>query len=185
MKYLSKSILKRGFTLIEMVVTLSIIAILAVVITTQFGGDSAKATKLLSDMTVIKKGMLRYQLDNGKYPENFYNMTQSTDVWSFSDRATWNGPYIDRKENFADISMIKVDGIDGAGMDIEIDPMGFEGSSVPGYSRVVYLRAFNLPESIIIEALKKCNATAGVVNFSNSNCAGGSGVFSYYVGPLR
>ncbi len=176
-----------------MVVTLSIIALLAVLVTTQFSGDSAKATKILSDLVVIKKSILQYQMDNGKYPHSFYNLLNSSNLPAHSDKSTWGGPYLEKIDYFAGSSqLMKVNGIDGAYIAMTAVPIGHLGSvGPPGYTQSVILHVFDIPRGVAAELMKKCVGDEMLMDFSKGICArganggGGPEFVSYYVGLKR
>ncbi len=188
------SILKRGFTLLEMVVTLSIIAILAVVVTTQFSGDSAKATKILHTAETIKKAMLRMKMDTGRYPCTLDVLWDPSlpplgnDNCLSAAGATWNGPYTEK--------------IDSSSAEFPVAhspvPLPYGGlAPISGYRTAEILYVFNIPESVASELMKKCSGndavnTTDAANFADGNCyledwAGGPGPYTllYLVGLTR
>ncbi len=163
------SILKRGFTLIEMVVTLSIIAILAVVITTQFSGDSAKAAKLLADAESIRKAALRFKTDTGYYPcsLNALMTKESFDIpheyrsCSFAGGSQWAGPYLEKG--------IKT-GLDNVEMIITRYQRGW-GAAPESLGFPYIVSIVGVPEGIAKEFVKKCSGLEYfAANFTNSKC---------------
>ena len=61
---------EQGFTLLEMMIVLVIIAVIAGLITVNVMGrpDEAKATTTRSNITSINAALKMYRLDNGNYP---------------------------------------------------------------------------------------------------------------------
>lgn len=63
---------QRGFTLLEIIVVVAIIAILAAYIAPKISGrvDDARVTKAKSDIRVLESALELYKLDNFTYPES-------------------------------------------------------------------------------------------------------------------
>lgn len=61
---------KRGFTIVELLIVIVVIAILATITVVAYRGitDSAKNTSLLSAMDVYEKALMQYQIKYGSYP---------------------------------------------------------------------------------------------------------------------
>lgn len=74
---MSTRTLKKGFTLIEVMVVLSILAIIAVLAYNFFGGTMKEATltqnaaKIADDMRVLDDGYAKHYLDASAYPANY------------------------------------------------------------------------------------------------------------------
>lgn len=88
----------KGFSLIELIIALSLIVILAGAVLSRFAGVSVKgkATRLMDDMDEIKKAMTMYYQDTGKWPQT----NNIACLWSQDDtpaelQTLWRGPYID------------------------------------------------------------------------------------------
>ncbi len=177
------TLFKRGFTLLEMVVTLAIIAVLATLVGTQFSGDSSKATKLLSDMTNIKNSVNRAKFDMGGIPTRLdvlWDSQLATAGNMYSGVAgvrTWAGPYIERMPNTAGV--LNFDTL-ADGVTVAIDDEASTGAS-PDFGtfpsgKVYVLTAVNVPRGIAAEFMKKCSGndalsgTPAPANFGNSNC---------------
>jgi prepilin-type N-terminal cleavage/methylation domain-containing protein len=182
MKNFSKSIIQRGFSLIEMVVVLSIIAVLAVLFTTQFSGDKAKATKILSDMEAIKKAVLRFRMDTGEYPCDlrilleevpYYHgeATNPNRLCRWSSGASWAGPYLEKGIHQNGTHQI-ASGIEGADMFLTRFQRGWGGGDVSlGFPRMIML--YPVPRGVAMEFIKQCTGSEEwwVQNFNNGKCA--------------
>ncbi|MFA5935162.1 MAG: prepilin-type N-terminal cleavage/methylation domain-containing protein [Candidatus Paceibacterota bacterium] len=72
---------KKGFTLIEILVVVSIIGIIAAVIVTNLNSAKVKAVgiKSVTELDQLKKALELYRTDNGKYPGEGVNMIYDRD----------------------------------------------------------------------------------------------------------
>jgi|SRR6056297_446522 len=104
-----KSRAKRGFTLAELLVVVSIIGLLMALVLANFGDarDFAKLSRAKNDMSAIAKGMKVYEIDIGELPprdggintsDNFPNDQEEwrevVDALMNSDGDDWQGPYL-------------------------------------------------------------------------------------------
>lgn len=78
----------RGFTLVELMVVIAIIAVLAGIIipTAMKGIDKSKVSRAIADVKAVKAAAVEYYADNGSWP---------TDTNDFTS-ADGNDPYIDK-----------------------------------------------------------------------------------------
>lgn len=88
-----KKMLKRrsGFTLVELLIVIIIIGILAgaMLLVAGSGGDSAEATKIISDLRSLKSAALLYYADHPINPQ----MPNTTDLQKYMDRVLGASSY--------------------------------------------------------------------------------------------
>ncbi|PCJ27742.1 MAG: type II secretion system protein GspG [SAR86 cluster bacterium] len=83
-----------GFTLIEILVVMAIIAMLAVMVAPNIFNQRAGAMRdaTLSQISALETALDTHLLDVGEYPDSLDGLMEN-DV----DRAAWNGPYLRRE----------------------------------------------------------------------------------------
>ena len=83
---------KKGFTLVELLIVIAVIAILATIVTpTAFKAlDKSKVSTVEADYKAIKTATLNFHADTGKWPTDSLDFTTKP-----SGVSGWNGPYID------------------------------------------------------------------------------------------
>lgn len=88
--------LKRGFTLIEMLVVILILSILAALIVPKLVGhaDDAKVAAAKSDIATLQSALEQYRLDNGRYPTTDEGLSVLT--VRPSNAPNWKGPYLEK-----------------------------------------------------------------------------------------
>jgi len=93
MKYRNR--LKRGFTLIELVVVILILAILAALIVPRIVGrtDDAKRSKAASDISTLRGQVQMYKTDVGDFPETLMDLRTRPSEGADG----WRGPYLDKE----------------------------------------------------------------------------------------
>jgi len=89
----SGSVLRRAFTLVEMLLVVTIIGILAALVIPKIVGRSeqARQTAARSDISAVKTALDMFEVDNGYYPKNLQDLFQPP-----RDAKNWHGPYLDK-----------------------------------------------------------------------------------------
>ena len=111
-----KKLTRRGFTLPEILVTVTVIAVLAAVVvpTVLQYVSKGDAPSVLSEIDAIKKGMIGFTADTRHYPQTLQQLTATIAVsstaacssavdlcdlkgvnYAIADKNLWNGPYFE------------------------------------------------------------------------------------------
>ena len=82
-----------GFTLIEILVVMAIIAMLSVMVAPNLFRQQAGAMRdvALTEISTLEAALDIYRLDVGEYPDSLDGLMEDD-----TDRASWNGPYLRR-----------------------------------------------------------------------------------------
>jgi general secretion pathway protein G len=127
------SLTRRAFTLVEMLLVITIIGILAALVVPKMMGRSEQARQAAAraDLASVKTALDAFEIDNGYYPRNLGDLIQQP-----GDAKNWRGPYLDkipqdpwgnnyvytcpgrRNANGYDLSSIGPDGKEGTDDDI-------------------------------------------------------------------
>jgi general secretion pathway protein G len=85
---------RRAFTLVEILLVMTIISILAAIVIPKMVGRSeqARQTAVRADISSIKTALDAFEVDNGYYPKSLQDLIQQP-----SNAKNWHGPYL---ENF-------------------------------------------------------------------------------------
>lgn len=166
-----------GFTLIELIVVLAVIVALSTFVASKFTGDSSKAVKLFADMKTLSDSVQRAVVDLGGVPSklsvlwNKADATSSNMYNSIAATNSWSGPYIERQATDSNNAITATSIADSTTIAIarEAANLSTNGGNL---TWVYYLRASNVPNAVIIEAIKKCANTDTVANatFINGQC---------------
>ncbi len=80
-----------GFTLIEILVVMAIIAMLAVLVAPNVFNQQAGAMRdaATAEISTLSAALDMYRLDVGRYPDSLDGLMRND-----SNRAAWNGPYL-------------------------------------------------------------------------------------------
>ena len=83
---------RRAFTLVEMLLVITIIGILAALVIPKMVGRSEQARQAAAhaDLSSIKTALDAYEVDNGFYPKSLQDLIQQP-----SNARNWHGPYLD------------------------------------------------------------------------------------------
>ena len=84
----------KGFTLLELMIVVIIIAVLAALITPKFFGSKEKAmrARTLSDIKVLESAVQRFKLDMDRYPQTLDELVTNP---ADNDQNKWGGPYVE------------------------------------------------------------------------------------------
>ncbi len=88
-----KSKIENGFTLVEMLLVITIIGILAALVIPKMVGRSEQARQAAAhaDLSSIKTALDAFEVDNGFYPKNLQDLLQQP-----NNAKNWHGPYLDK-----------------------------------------------------------------------------------------
>lgn len=107
-KITMKNLLKKGFTLVELLVVITILAIISVVAYQNFwwAVDKATSWRKVNDISTIETALQQYKADNNNYPfTDVYN--SSTNVWWYNSGTTANPSNIIKvTNNWAEIATV-------------------------------------------------------------------------------
>lgn len=116
MKFLNLSKQKqRGFTIVELLIVIVVIAILAAITIVAYNGVQARGrdARRVSDMQAIVKALEMYKADNGQYPVVAYSGTGSLGGWEVSAKEA-SGEFLAPLKNYGFSSGVPVDPINDA-----------------------------------------------------------------------
>jgi general secretion pathway protein G len=84
---------RQGFTLVEMLLVITIIGILAALVVPKMMGRSEQARDAAAraDIASIKTALDAYEVDNGYYPRNIGELLQQP-----GNAVHWHGPYLEK-----------------------------------------------------------------------------------------
>ena len=88
---------ERGFTLIEIIVVMVILAVLATLIVPRFTGrtEQARRSKAIADIANLKTALDMYEADNGSYPSTEQGLQALREAPTTEPPAdNWKGPYL-------------------------------------------------------------------------------------------
>lgn len=91
----NRSRIRKGFTLIELVVVILILAILAALIVPRIVGrtDDAKRAKAASDISTLRSQVQVFKVDVGTFPEQLMDLRTRPSEGADG----WRGPYLDKE----------------------------------------------------------------------------------------
>ena len=95
--------IKKGFTLVELLIVIIIIAVLAAIAIPKFSSSSqrSKESSLRANLKLVRNAIDLFRADTGAYPANMAGLTTSTTSGLNTSAATctiaatdWRGPYL-------------------------------------------------------------------------------------------
>lgn len=91
---------RRGFTLVEILVVIAIIATLAsaVVLTISRKPEEAKVAKAKGDIAQLESVLEVFRIDMGRYPSDEEGLQSLITAPDTEDATRWKGPYLKRLE---------------------------------------------------------------------------------------
>lgn len=84
---------RRGFTLVEVLLVMTILAIMAGLVLPKITGKSQQAREdaVRAQCDAFKTGLNMFEVDNGYYPRDMKALVEKP-----HDAANWHGPYLDK-----------------------------------------------------------------------------------------
>ena len=92
--------MKKGFTLIELMIVVIIIAALAAMVVPRLAGRTEQAKKAIARADInsnISMALKLYELDNGAFPTTQEGLDALLSKPSSAAASNWNGPYLEKK----------------------------------------------------------------------------------------
>jgi general secretion pathway protein G len=82
---------RQGFTLVELLLVLTILGILAAIVVPKFTGrtEQARVTAARTQISTFSTALEAYEIDNGSYPRSLEELVQQP-----RDAQNWKGPYL-------------------------------------------------------------------------------------------
>jgi prepilin-type N-terminal cleavage/methylation domain-containing protein len=168
-----RNALQRGFTLVEIMVVIGIMAILSAVVMMTASTDSSKATALFASMTTTSDSLERMKMDVGCYPTDMSALwvranASAANMWCGQDgTSAWDGAYLKTAPFDTTNQAIEVSNI---APNAEIAFSREAGGSNGFY---YFLHGTALPNAIVLDALLKCNGSnSTAATFSTGKCRG-------------
>lgn len=162
-----------GFSIVEVMVIIGIMALFASIYMVSTSTDSSKATALLSSMQTASDSLERLKMDAGCFPvdpEALWTKSAATssNMWCGEDATnSWDGPYM--KPVPFDTTNQALESYN-VGSAVEVTFTRETGGSNGYY---YYLHAANLPTGVVEAALLKCNGSkTATTTFDDSKCRG-------------
>lgn len=162
-----------GFSLIELLVALTLLSVLAVAISGAFDGSRSRAQSLLSMMSELGSAQARQKNDTGCYvntPIALYDMAKGRDMsQNYCGRVqtkTWNGPYVSRFTANATGEIVADKIAEGVLVSFQRE--------AGGMGKRYYIRATAVPVDVARQFLQECNndsaEVTGAASFNTNKC---------------
>jgi general secretion pathway protein G len=93
-----KTLRRRAFTLVEMLLVLTILAILAGIVLPKLSGNTEKAkrTAVATEIASFKTALGMYEIDMGQFPQGRNGLQALMIRPNGAGSASWKGPYLDK-----------------------------------------------------------------------------------------
>lgn len=149
--------LQKGFTLIEILVALSILSVLALLASNSFDGSRTKAQVMISVAKQIGDANIQLKIDTGCFVSNpkalFDQATALVPANNFCNRPfgnTWARPYLAQYPTDASDNLV----VDKISAGVTISLPNFETSA--GMKKY-YVSFQNVPTDVLTQAMIECN----------------------------
>ena len=95
----TNSLRQRGFTLVEMLLVLTILAILAGIVIPNLANkaERARVTAAKTEVATLASALTEYEIDNGSYPKTSDGL-QALIVKPRGGNDAWKGPYLQKNK---------------------------------------------------------------------------------------
>lgn len=96
MNHRRNPVVRRAFSLIELLLVLVILAVLAAIVVPKFTGrgQQARETAAKANISILSNALAQFEIDTGRYPTNDEGLEALVRQPSGADG--WRGPYIER-----------------------------------------------------------------------------------------
>lgn len=156
--------IQKGFTLIEMVIAIGILAMMAAIAVFSYNGDKSRAGLLVGLLDGYANAEKMLKSNTSCYSKSLSGLNNPTDAnpsWCGADLTKqWAGPYATPFDVDASL-FVKASALspDMILTTVRV-PSTFGGSSstIPSYKW--YIAAINVPDGILTEAMTTCNGAA-------------------------
>jgi prepilin-type N-terminal cleavage/methylation domain-containing protein len=144
-----------GFTLIEIVIAVGILAILIAMAWPKEDPDKAKAVAMIQAMDTIGQGAVRLRIDAGCYPLRpdalYVKASAATSSCGLDLQPQWRGPYMSTGTTDATGNIM--------GPNIASTMTYGLSSAAGGAGTQYFVHAANVPNTVIKRALEQCNGS--------------------------
>lgn len=92
--------MRKGFTMIELMIVVIIIAALAAMVVPRLAGRTEQAKNAIAQADInsnIGMALKLYELDNGRFPTTQNGLNALLSKPSSASASNWNGPYLEKK----------------------------------------------------------------------------------------
>ena len=161
---------QQGFSLLELMIVVTIIGVIGAIIIPFAGSNKTKATTLLTSMKSLGDGAMLLQQDGGCYPNLLRALTArnyaATSFCGVNMSSNWRGPYV-KEATFNGPGNALLDTV-ATGIQISIVRDATGGNIRYG------IHAEDVPAEILSEAANQCNKAATSTNCTVRPGTGGA-----------